>query len=234
MPRAEAPCYLVTHRGLRVLAAARKIPPLRYAEHGGLAVETSAKGRGGNRLRNLRRNFEHTLGINACMARLAADAARAGHQQPYWWSEAEATRRFRHDGGTYWIRPDAAGLYYLGDQPRPFLLEYDRGTMRRRDYMRKLRGLVAFFASETAEDVYGSDLTVLVVSESSQGEQRFGSAIADAVYEEGILFPALLTTVARIDRRGMLGPIWWEPGERSLRTWLGDIEIPARPIGRAG
>lgn len=105
MPRrrqpASRPCFFVTHGGLVPIAAAEDVPPLRYAEHAGLAVETSAKGRGGNRLRNLRRNFEHTLGINECMARFARDAARVGHPLPYWWSEAEATRRFRYDGNTF-------------------------------------------------------------------------------------------------------------------------------------
>lgn len=96
------------------------------------------------------------------MARLAADARRAGHRPPGWWSEAEATHRFRFDGATRWIRPDAAGVYYLGQEERPFLLEYDRGTMRRRDYMRKLVGLVAFFEAELDEEFYGAGLTLLV------------------------------------------------------------------------
>ncbi|MFA7248098.1 MAG: replication-relaxation family protein [Dehalococcoidia bacterium] len=237
MPRrrrpGSRPCYFVTYRGLGPLAAVEGVPPLRHAEHGGLAVETSERGRGGNRLRNLRRNFEHTLGINACMARLARDAARVGHPRPYWWSEAEATRRFRYEGSTFWIRPDAAGIYYLGKQRHPFLFEYDRGTMRHRDYMRKLAGLVAFFASETAEDIYGRHLNLLVVSESHDGERRFASAISASEYREGIDLHALLTTteLIRSNGLGLLGPIWWELGQQRRRTWLGEIKMPARPIG---
>jgi hypothetical protein len=125
--------YFVTHAGLRLLAAREGVPPLRYAEHGVIAPETSARGRGGSRLRNLRRNLDHTVGANVFFAQLARDAQRAGHRLPHWWSEAEATLRFRYREGDYWIRPDGAGIYFLGDRRMPFLFEYDRGTMRHRD-----------------------------------------------------------------------------------------------------
>lgn len=222
--------YFVTHNGLCVLAAAEGVPPLRYAEQAGLAVETSAKGRGGNRLRNLRRNFEHTTGTNAVFAQLARDATRSGHRLPQWRSESEAAQRFEHRGGRYWIRPDGAGTYYLDDEEAPFLLEYDRGTMRRRDYGRKLAGIAAYFDSGLATDTYGEDLTVLVVSETDDGERRFAGAVAEAEERWDVELPVLLTTRARIDRKwsGLLGPVWRTPEDRRRRTWLGDIEVPLR------
>ena len=70
------------------------------AEFGVFAAETSARGRGGSRLWGLRRNLAHTVGVNVLFARLTADARRAGHPRPWWWREAEATRRFRHDDCT--------------------------------------------------------------------------------------------------------------------------------------
>ncbi|MGE3961771.1 MAG: replication-relaxation family protein [Dehalococcoidia bacterium] len=218
----------LTHRGLEVLAAAEGVPPLRYAEHAGLAVETSAKGRGGNRLRNLRRNFAHTLGVNHVFISLTRTARRCGHHAPYWWSESEATTPFDLDGDRYWIRPDGSGCYYLGEERRHFLLEYDRGTMRRRDYMRKLRGLAAYFLSEKAEREYGAGLVVLVVSETDHGERRFAEAVRLAETFWDVSLPVLLTTRERMDGRwlGMLGPIWRTPTEERRRNWLGEIATP--------
>src|SRR5690606_10141998 len=142
--------YFVTHAGLCLLAAIEGVPALRYAEHAGLAVETSATGRGGNRLRDLRRNFEHTLGTNAVFSRLCRDAARAGHPRPAWWRESGRPARSAPCHRRYWLRPDGAGICYLGEEQKYFLLAYDRGTMRRRAYRRKLAGIAAYFASGLA------------------------------------------------------------------------------------
>lgn len=230
--------YFVTYAGLELLAAAENVPPLRYAEHAGLAVETSAKGRGGNRLRNLRRNFAHTVGTHDVFVQLARDAQRAGHPPPRWWSESRATRRFEHQDKKYWIRPDGAGCYFLdpeGRERRYFLLEYDRGTMRRRDYLRKLRGLARYFWSGLADEQYDADLAVLVVSETNEGERRFAEAVTFIEGAYAVELPVLLTTRERIRRelRGLLGPIWRTPGDPRRRTWLGEIEMPARPTGSA-
>jgi len=219
--------YFVTHAGIELLAAAEGVPTLRYAEHSALAAETSAKGRGGNRLRNLRRNFEHTLGTNAVFVRLARDASQAGHLLPYWWSESEATHRFEYRDRQYWVRPDGAGTYFLGEERHRFLLEYDRGTMRRRDYQRKLTGIAAFFKSGDARAMYGKRLTALVVSETDQGERRFAEAVMEAEQRRHVDLPVLLTTRAHISRdlRGLLGPIWRTPDDPRRRAWL---EVPLR------
>ena len=213
--------YFVTYAGLELLAAAEGVPPLRYAEHAGLAVETSAKGRGGNRLRNLRRNFAHTVGTHDVFVQLARDAARVGHPAPHWWSESQAARQFEYRGGKYWVRPDAAGCYFLdssGKDRRYFLLEYDRGTMRHRDY-RKLRGLAAYFWSGLAAEEYDADLVVLVVSETSEGERRFAEAVDFIEGARAVEIPVLLTTRDRIrGYHGLLGPIWRAPSETQRRN----------------
>ncbi len=178
--------YFLTHEGLRSFAAAEAVPLLRFAQHSVFSGETSARGRGGSRLRNLRRNLAHTVGVNVFFARLTRDARRAGHPAPHWWSEAEATQRFRHRDATYWIRPDGAGLYYLGDRRVPFLLEYDRGTMRRRDYLRKLAGIAAYFKGEHYEEFFGARPTVLVVAETDAAEARFAAVVGDAERQFGV------------------------------------------------
>lgn len=224
--------YFLTHAGLELLAVAEGVPPLRYAEHAGLAVETSAKGRGGNRLRNLRRNFAHTAGTNDVFVRLAREAARVGHPAPSWWSESQASRQFEYRDRKYWIRPDGAGCYHFdpsGTDRRYFLLEYDRGTMRRRDYRRKLAGIATFFKSGLARSAYGDNLSVLVVSETDQGERRFAEAFVEAQGRWQTDVPALFTTRARISRdpRGLLGPIWRKPLEEQRRNWF---DVTGAPV----
>ena len=221
--------YFCTHEGLRSLAAAEAVPPLRFAEHGVFAAETSARGRGGSRLRNLRRNLEHTIGVNVCFARLTRDARRAGHDAPHWWSEAEATQRFRHLDRTYWIRPDGAGIYYLKERRVPFLLEYDRGTMRRRDYLRKLAGIAAYFDGEHYEAFFRAQPTVLVVAEHDSGEERFASVVRDACQQFEVELPMLFTTRWRFERNprnpaGTLGPVWRTFDSPGRGCWLGEIE----------
>ncbi|PKN81642.1 MAG: hypothetical protein CVU47_06080 [Chloroflexi bacterium HGW-Chloroflexi-9] len=230
--------YFLTYAGLELLAAAEGVPPLRYAEHAGLAVETSAKGRGGNRLRNLRRNFAHTVGTNDVFVRLARDADRAGHPAPRWWSESQAARQFEYGDRKYWIRPDGAGCYYLdpsGTERQYFLLEYDRATMRRRDYLRKLRGLAAYFKSGLAERQYGAGLVVLVVSETDQGERRFAEAVSFIQSAFAVEIPALFTTRDRIRRelRGLLGPIWRTPSKTQRLKWFESDGTSANEAPRA-
>lgn len=217
--------YFCTHEGLASLAAAEAVPVLRFAEHGVFAAETSARGRGGRRLDNLRRNFAHTIGVNACFAQLTRDARRAGDVVPTWWSEAEATQRFRHFDRTYWIRPDGAGLYYLGDRSVPFLLEYDRGTMRRRDYLRKLTGIAAYFEGAHYEAFFGARPTVLVVCEHDAGEERFATVSRAASRQFGVALPMLFTTRWRFERDprnpdGMLGPVWRDYDSPDRVRWL--------------
>ena len=219
--------YFCTHEGLRTLAGAEQVPLLRLTEFGVFAAETSARGRGGSRLRNLRRNLAHTVGVNVFFARLTVDAQRAGHALPHWWSEAEATQRFRHDDRTYWVRPDGAGLYYLGERTEPFMLEYDRGTMRRRDYLRKLAGIAAYFEGEHWRAFFGARPTVLVVAEHDAAERRLIEVVRLAEQRWRAEIPALFTARWRFERNprnpeGTIGPIWCATYSESRFPWLDD------------
>ncbi|MEZ4553112.1 MAG: replication-relaxation family protein [Dehalococcoidia bacterium] len=219
--------YFPTHEGLRTLAGAEWVPLLRFAEYGAFAAETSARGRGGSRLRSLRRNLQHTIGVNVFFARLTRDARRRGHDVPTWWSEAEATQRFRVDDRTYWVRPDAAGVYELPARRVPFMLEYDRGTMRRRDYARKLAGVAAYFEGAHWRGFFAVEPVVLVVAEHEAAEERFVNAVREAEVRFGVEIPALFTTRGRSLRSprnpdGTLGPIWRPTSASERFRWLED------------
>jgi len=226
--------YFCTHEGLRMIAGAERVPLLRLAEYGVFAAETSASARGGGRLRNLRRNLAHTVGVNVFFARLTRDARRLGHEVPHWWSEAEATQRFRHDGErTYWVRPDGAGVYYLPEREVPFMLEYDRGTMRRRDYLRKLVGVASYFEGEHYRGFFSAEPTVLVVAEHDAAEERFRAVVSFAEERWDVEIPALFTTRWRFERNpsnreGTLGPIWRTLDSAERVRWLGDLRSAQR------
>ena len=99
--------------------------------------------------RQVVRHREHTLGVNRFAARLALDARAAGWRLAEWRNEAESTHRFvAEDGRIAWIRPDASGVLARGGDARPFLLEYDRGTLDSGDYRAKFEGYRGYAAAE--------------------------------------------------------------------------------------
>lgn len=221
--------YFCTHDALRMIAGAEQVPALRLGEYGVFAAETSEGARGGGRLRNLRRNLAHTVGVNVFFARLTRDARRAGHDVPEWWSEAEATQRFRDNSDrTYWVRPDGAGLYYLPGRQVPFMLEYDRGTMRRRDYLRKLVGIASYFEGKHYRALFGTEPTVLIVAEHDVAEERFRAVVQDASRRWDVAIPVLFTSRWRFERNprnpnGTLGPIWQTLDSADRVRWIGDL-----------
>ena len=216
---------VLTSLGLSWLAARDGVPPRRYAEHGVIAATPGSNGTTSTRLDGLLRHFEHSVGVNRVMARLASDARRAGHHLAEWRSEAASTRRFRDGERSYWIRPDAGGVLQSGKTRHQFLLEYDRGTERAADYRSKLVGYHRYYAGRQFESGYDGPPVVLVVATSDQAEHRIAGAVRDAEHEFGSRLPLLLTTEWRFDRDpsnalGLLGPIWrTSNGSEPRRLW---------------
>ena len=126
MNNVNEPRYVLTELGMRLLAAQAGVPPAVFGRYGGV---TFASARQPSRQRVVWHR-EHTLGVNRFAARLALDARAAGWRFAEWRNEAESTHHFvSEDGRRAWIRPDGSGLLVRGAEVRPFLFEYDRGTI---------------------------------------------------------------------------------------------------------
>lgn len=179
----------------------------------------------------------HTLGVEELFAGLAHDAraaARAGRDEALveWQNAAACARK--------WFRPDGYGVYRRGDERRACFLEYDRGTMRRRDWRQKLRAYYDYRDSGRSRRDYDGFPTLLIVAAAPQRSAPDAEVRASATEDlvAGILrdlaigrtpLPALLTTEGRIraDPAGMLGPVWREATSAARCEWFG----PERTTG---
>jgi hypothetical protein len=144
-----------------------------------------------------------------------------------WQNATACTRRY--------LRPDGYGLYLRNGRRFGFFLEYDRGTMNRRDYCNKLTAYYDYATSRRFERDYHGYPTLLIVTTSNSVEERIARVAREAAVGRGVSLPLLLTCRWRIhepsNADGLLGPIWREPdfdfGNR--RRWiLGAGRIPAK------
>lgn len=209
-PASEEPVvrrYLVTELGLQLLARRDGVPTARYERYSG--VTASRVGGSGTDAHIGVRHREHALGVNRVFVRLAGDAQRAGGRLAVWRNEGESTRRFRHDGRGAWIRPDGSGVLELAGVRRPFLLEYDRGTLDGGDYPAKFEGYRRYFEAEAWESDFAIAPALLFVCSDDRAEARVARAAGLHARE----LPLLYTTEWRYLRdpensAGLLGPIW--------------------------
>jgi hypothetical protein len=195
--------YVLTELGMRLLAARAGTPPNTFARLGGVTVADADVPHRPARM------IEHTLGVNRFFVRLAEDARQAGWHLAEWRNEAESSHRFHQDARSYWIRPDGSGVLVVAGESRPFLLEYDRGTLDAGDYRGKFEGYRRYFAACEWDHDFAAEPTLLFVCADDRAERHVARALT--VNPGGL--PVLLTTEWRYERdkqnaAGLLGRIW--------------------------
>jgi hypothetical protein len=214
--------YFLTEEGLRLLAARDGVPHRRYGRHGVLAVGDSATDGQGQRLAGLLRHFEHTFGVNSFVVGLAAEAATLrtrgeDHRLIHWLSAAEAQEWFRWNGRWWHVWPDARILYRANGFELDVFLEWDRATMRQRDYLQKFRAYGSFFASRQAGQL--ARCRLLVVTTTPAAEHRIAEMIEAAPGTAPALLVAYLTTAGRLEHAGALGEVWRTADGAGRQTW---------------
>lgn len=171
----------------------------------------------------LLQDLAHTRGADAVflgLLRTARELACAGRDDALVeWRNASACSRG-------YLRPDGYGLYRRGGQLYGFFLEYDRGTMSLRGYLKKFATYVDYWASGRFARDYAGFPTILVVTTTYAAEVRIAAAARLASVSRARRLPVLLTSQARIQSNplGLLGPIWCEPlaPADDRRGWLLD------------
>ncbi len=209
----EAPRYLLTSLGLRLLAARDGVPPRRYVRYGVIA----APDHGGvsQRLDTLVSQFEHTVGTNSFFVRLARDLRIQGGMLLRWLNAAESTQRFAYRGERRWLRPDGYAEFTFGGRVHRFFLEWDRGTTRHSARLEeKFKNYAHYFTVTEAND--HPDL--LVVTVSTHREHAIWASLKRAF---GAQPPAnVLTSVTSlITGVGPLWPVWRGNSDEGRRTW---------------
>ncbi|HET8630722.1 MAG TPA: replication-relaxation family protein [Thermomicrobiales bacterium] len=202
----------LTATGLARVAVRQGLTLAEAVRHTGLAGGGPASPIGNRR--QLLATPAHTLGADEVFLGLQRACRRAatGTALVEWRNAAACARGL--------VRPDGYGLLRRGGRLFGFFLEYDRGTMRHRDYARKFaayhryreRGLYA-------RDYEGFPALLVVTIPAAEG--RIAGAVRDAAIGRGPPLPVLLTTGARLEREplGMLGPVWRTATDDGLRHW---------------
>jgi hypothetical protein len=211
----------LTTEGLALVAAAHGLTAATAVEHLGLAGGGPEPAFGARR--KLVANLAHTRGgdeVIVGLYRVARQLCGTGSDHAVQaWHNASMVARGR-------FRPDGYVRYQHADRLCGFLFEYDRGTMSRQGYLKKLAAYYDYLITGRYQADYIGFPTVLVVTTSNAAEARFAEAATAAAIGRSVVLPLLLTCTWRIeDARnpyGLLGPIWREPtaafAER--RSWL--------------
>jgi hypothetical protein len=171
----------------------------------------------------------HTLGVETLFASLAHGARRAVRH-----GADAGLIEWRNAAASTWdrFRPDAYLVYRHGAAHYAAFLEYDRGTMGRRDWRQKLSAYYAYRDSGFYRRDYAGFPTLLIVittADAGAGDAAIRAAATEDLIA-GVLsdlaisrapLPALLTTEQRVqvDPAGFLGPIWREATSAARRTW---------------
>lgn len=202
----------LTVAGLVRLAARQGMTLAAAVRHNGLAGGGPASPIGNRR--QLLATPAHTLGTDEVFLTLIRSCRRAGAGVALVeWRNAAACARGR-------VRPDGYGLLRRGGRLFGFFLEYDRGTMRSRDYGRKFGAYYHYRERGLYARDYEGFPTILVVTIPA-AEARIAKAARKAEIGRVPPLPILLTTRDLLDRDplGMLGPVWRTPTGVERRQW---------------
>ena len=207
--------YLLTELGMRWLAARAGVPPAIFANHGGVTFASGER----TSSRRVVRHREHTLGVNRFAARLALDARAAGWRLAEWRNEAESTHRFvAEDGRIAWIRPDASGVLVRGAEERPFLLEYDRGTLDSGDYRAKFAGYRRYYDAAAWRGEFPGKPGLVFVCTDRSAEDRVARLARSASPDLALVMTCEWR--GEQDPAGLAGPIWRNQREDRRRRAL--------------
>jgi hypothetical protein len=167
--------------------------------------------------------FSHAIEVDTSLVGLHGTARRfseaGGNDAMVEWQNAAARSR-RH------LRPDGYGLYQHRGWLHSFFLEYDRGSLNARDYLKKLAAYYDYGINRRFERDYAGFPIILVVASDNGTERRIGQVAQEVALGRGIELPLLLTSQWRIDDphnpHGLLRSIWHEPNADfdGRRFWL--------------
>lgn len=149
----------------------------------------------------------HQLELRAFLARLAAEARRAGGQVVAL-REAPLTAREFHDGGqARKLVPDASAAVAIGGRMLHLLVEWDRGSAGNGRWQQKLAAYAGYYRHllRHGQALYWPLL--LVVAPDGTREEAIGS-VAEQVMPGGLQRLVLTTNSLLLESRGVLGPAW--------------------------
>lgn len=91
--------------------------------------------------------LKHTTELNDYYVRLLKRAREQGHDIPTFVTEHHLLHSFKFRDDSFTFNPDAYFEYWKGEDGLSFFLEWDRGTMTRRQFQEKQKRYRAFYGS---------------------------------------------------------------------------------------
>jgi len=231
-------CHALTHFGLSLLAAgagltrwhARAAEPQRSGSVQRLPAYIVRYER---EVTAFAHALEHTAGIYSFFAQLATVAHLNDPPEPHhsllWWETGRACERYyREMDGWHAMRPDGAGEYQAGQRRFRFWLEWDRGTMNRRDLEVKFAAYDHYIRSREWRTDGNDPLPMLLVVTSNVAQETLiGQALRTALADHPA-FTIRLTLQERLSMYNPLSAIWkpYHPASLAPRWAIGEPNIP--------
>jgi DNA-binding MarR family transcriptional regulator len=180
----------------------------------------------------MQRQAAHQAGVYGVIAAFhwAARATGEGITVVWWDCGRGAERSYHYHGVQRNLRPDAElALRREGEgvSRLRLWLEYDTGSMNRRDLSRKMASYRDYWHARAwaAEGLTALPRLLFIVPEHGQ-EERVREACFAVLSVAGVRLRVLVTTAAHLQASGPYGPIWRQvfpelaEGERSIRRAL--------------
>ncbi len=215
----EPPIYILDIMGARIIQLARKAKNTRE-------IHWSATRQGQYTL-----FLDHSLEITEFAVRLA-EATRAEKGELRWIGETILTLT-RADGGRF--EPDGIGILDVWDTKLPFFLEWQR---QKRDIADKIQHYLNYRNEDGWKGKFPYFPPLLFVTTAGDDwlkrhfktvEQEMGRYKVTAEK-----FAVWMTTQERLDRDGILGPIWYQPGKTPSQDLAWDKEGFSLPEAMMG
>ena len=153
--------------------------------------------------------IQHTAGVYGFFAQLCASLATVPDAQVRWWETGVNSEwHFSYREQTYRFRPDALACVQIGERAFRFWLEWDRGTMGKRDLQIKFATYAMYLESrEWARSAPSLPALLCVTPEIGQ-ERRMAEATRQRFGQGPTAFRVYTTTAPLLATQGTLAPIW--------------------------
>ena len=162
----------------------------------------------GRKCRQLLRNLEHTESVHWFTATMQRQAASRSLQLVQLDPPHRASRYFRFNGELRSIHPDAFGILQLGEESRPFFLEWERRAVRPVTMAARLAPYLRYYSSHRPLDDHGVQPILLVVFDNDLAATQFLRVARVKMTEAGVTVPLLVSHKRLLERAGPLGKAW--------------------------
>ena len=203
----------IAHRDRSSVGAARKRWSAALLDH---REPLSWRNVVGRRTRQLLRNLEHTASVHWFAAAMQRQAASRPIEMVQLDPPHRASRYFRLGGSLRSIHPDAFGILQVGEENKPFFLEWERRAVRPVTMAARLAPYLRYYSTHRPLDDHGAQPALLVVFDNELAAIHFLRVARAEMNRVRVSVPLLVSHKGLLERAGPLGRAWHsEAGEAS-------------------